>query len=126
MIFAFDERAERVAAATALPPATKRASAAGTRRGGPEPELLRGQRHELVEADRLVVRHVVDLAGARALARQTQRRCDVLDVHHVPQVLAAADHREASRLAQTGDQLLRVPPAGPVHVRRANHDRGQA
>ena len=45
------------------------------RRGGPSAELLRGQRHEVVEADRLVVGDVVDRTR-RARARPPERSAD--------------------------------------------------
>jgi hypothetical protein len=92
---------------------------------GAEPETLGGQRHEVIEADRLVVCDVVDRAGRGALGGQRERGRHVVDVHDVPQVLARADHRETSRLAQARDQLVGIPAAGPVDVRRADHDGGQ-
>ncbi len=124
LIFALDERAERIAAATALPPATKRASAAGMRLRRARGRALCGQRHEVVEADRLVVGDVVDRPGARALrAARAQRRCDVLDVHDIPQVLAAADHREAAGLAQMRRSARsRTSRPGPYTCEGRDHD----
>ena len=123
---AFDERAERTTASTALRPATRRATGAGMRRGRPDAQLGGRQRHEVVVGDRLVVGDVVD-APVRGLVagREQDRRRDVLDVHHVPEVRAAADHREAPRLAQARHELLAVPAAGAVDVRGADHDSGQ-
>jgi hypothetical protein len=69
---------------------------------------------------------VIDRARRRSLGAEDQRRDDIVDVYDVPQVLAAADHREAPRLAQTAQQLLGIPPARAVDVGWAHHHRRQA
>ena len=122
MIRALELLAERVTARTGSAPAARRASQAGMRRGGADAQRRRGERDEVVEADRLVVGDVVERPGGRALGGVDAGAGDVLDADHVPPVVALADHREAARLAQPLDELLHEPAAGAVDVARPDDD----
>ena len=120
------ERAERVTAATGSRPATSRATATGTWRGGPVPSasaIAAAKSLKRIGASSATWK--VEPAGADS-GRVAQRPRDVLDVHDVPPVLAAPDDREAARLADPLHQLAGEPAAGTVDVRGPHDDVRQA
>ena len=134
LIFAFEERAERTTASTALPPAT---IARERRRDPPrraDAERAGGERHEVVEGDRLVVGHVVDRARRSvAPTASISAADDVVDVDDVPQVRArcrsprsgpagagaGSAPRRTSRPGRRRARGGRPRPAGPSRARAA-------
>ena len=79
----------------------------------PEAERARGQRHEVVGGDGLVVGAVVGLAGRRVGEREEQRGGDVVDVDDVPEVRALADHAKRPGCRRRATRSSAYQPPGP-------------